>query len=226
MQNGIGILNEKPLHAALKAWYGQPGDAFEAQYDGYVIDILRDELLIEIQTANFSAIKKKLTTLVADHCLRLVYPIAAKKWIVKIDPDRAEITTRRKSPKVGRYIDLFYEMVRIPKLALHPNFSLEVLLIEEEEHRRFDANRAWRRKGWVTEERFLLQVTGQKHLQSPLAYLEFLPGDLPGLFTTRDLASIGNISKKLASKVTYCLREMGVIHLRGKKGRSFIYSIT
>src|SRR5262245_62323945 len=30
----IGLLNEKPLHAALKAWYAQPGDQFEVPLDG------------------------------------------------------------------------------------------------------------------------------------------------------------------------------------------------
>jgi len=27
--NHIGLLNEKPLHAALKAWYSEPGDVSE-----------------------------------------------------------------------------------------------------------------------------------------------------------------------------------------------------
>jgi hypothetical protein len=26
LQDGVGLLNEKPLHAALKAWYARPGD--------------------------------------------------------------------------------------------------------------------------------------------------------------------------------------------------------
>ena len=45
----IGTLNEKPLHAGLKEWVARPGDAFEQPVDGYVIDIVRDDLLIEIQ---------------------------------------------------------------------------------------------------------------------------------------------------------------------------------
>jgi Mn-dependent DtxR family transcriptional regulator len=28
--SGIGLLNEKPLHASLKQWYAQPGDLAEA----------------------------------------------------------------------------------------------------------------------------------------------------------------------------------------------------
>ncbi len=51
----IGTLNEKPLHAALKRWYGREGDRFEVRVDGFFIDIVRPrpgrpDLLVEIQT--------------------------------------------------------------------------------------------------------------------------------------------------------------------------------
>jgi hypothetical protein len=55
--SGIGLLNEKPLHASLKQWYSRPGDRFEVPIDRFVIDIVRGDLLIEIQTRNLAAIK-------------------------------------------------------------------------------------------------------------------------------------------------------------------------
>ena len=70
----IGLLNEKPLHASLKEWYAQSGDQFEVTVDGFVIDIVRDDLLLEIQTGNFAAIKSILIKLVRAHRIRLVYP--------------------------------------------------------------------------------------------------------------------------------------------------------
>jgi hypothetical protein len=51
---GIGLLNEKPLHASLKAWYAQPEDRFEVPVEEFVIDIVRDDLLLEIQTSNLA----------------------------------------------------------------------------------------------------------------------------------------------------------------------------
>ena len=51
----IGTLGEKSLHSSLKNWYAQPGDRLEAEVDGFHIDIIRKNLLIEIQTANFSS---------------------------------------------------------------------------------------------------------------------------------------------------------------------------
>jgi len=60
--NQIGELNEKPLHAALKTWYAGPDDRVEVPVNGgqrgYVIDLVQDDLLIEIQTGNFSSIKR------------------------------------------------------------------------------------------------------------------------------------------------------------------------
>src|SRR5687768_7632194 len=132
----IGLLNEKPLHASLKQWYARPGDQFEVPVDGFVIDIVRDDLLIEIQTRNFASINSKLCKLTRSYEVRLVYPVVLEKWIVRLD--HGGISVRRKSPKRGRLEDLFRELVSIPQLLSNPNFSLEVLMIREEETRRFD----------------------------------------------------------------------------------------
>src|SRR5919205_2984155 len=104
--SGIGLLNEKPLHASLKQWYARPGDRFEVPVDGFVIDIVRDDLLIEIQTRNFSSIKSKLNKLARSHRVRLIYPIVHEKWIVRLATDNGHGTIRRKSPKRGRLEDL------------------------------------------------------------------------------------------------------------------------
>src|SRR6185369_9848333 len=111
-----------PLHASLKQWYAPPGDRFEVPVDGFVIDLVRDDLLIEIQTGNFSAIKSKLNKLAHSHQVRLIYPIVQEKWIVRSGGDGCG-TMRRKSPKRGRMEDLFWELVSIPQLLSNPNFS-------------------------------------------------------------------------------------------------------
>src|SRR6186713_2271556 len=142
--SGIGLLNEKPLHASLKQWYALPGDRFEVPVYGFVIDIVRDDLLIEIQTRNFASINAKLCKLIRSHAVRLVYPVVQEKWIVRPAANKGGITVRRKSPKRGRLEDLFWELVSIPQLLSHPNFSLEVLMIREEEVRRYDGKQKWR----------------------------------------------------------------------------------
>jgi hypothetical protein len=224
VSNGIGLLNEKPLHAALKAWYAGPGDRFEVDVEGSVIDIVRGELLVEIQTRGFSALKRKLEKLVVSHPVRLVYPIAAEKWVVRLSDDGAVRDGRRKSPKRGSVLELFRELVSFPHLISHPNFSLEVLLIQEEEMRQQGLARNWRRRGWGTVERRLVQVVERRLFADPADLAALLPASLEEPFTTVELAETLDQPRWLAQKMTYCLRSVGAITEVSRQGRSARYA--
>ena len=218
--SNIGMLNEKPLHASLKEWYAQPGDQLETAVGRYVIDIVRGDQLLEIQTGSFASIKPKLKNLLRTNPVRLIYPIALEKWIVK--PDSNGGFTRRKSPKRGCIENLFDEMIRFPQLIAEQNFSLDVLMIKEEEVRRFDGRRGWRQRGWVIEERRLLEVTAQKLFKNPADWQALIPEKLEQ-FTVKDLAEAAGISRQLSQKCAYCLRKAGLIELAGKEGRASLY---
>ena len=223
MSNHIGTLNEKPLHAALKQWYALADDLTEVSVDGFTVDVVRGDLLIEIQTRNLSAIKRKLTALTERHPVRLVYPIAQDKWIVRLSKNGKTALGRRKSPKRGTLELVFEELVSIPQLLAHPNFSLEVLLIQEEESRRYDGSRNWRRKGWGTHQRKLLQVVERRLFESPADMQTMIPASLVEPFTTTQLAEAMERPLWLAQKMAYCLREMGAITAVGKRGRGILY---
>ncbi len=219
----ISTFNEKPLHAALKEWYARPDDQLEVPVGGFIADIVRGDLLIEIQTASFASLKRKLLELTAHHPVRLVYPIARQKWIVKLAEDGHSRLSRRKSPKRGMVEDIFAELVSFPTLLASPNFSLEVLLIQEEEVRRHDPARRWRRQGWVTHERRLLEVVDRQRFETPADLAALLPPTLPEPFTTSDLAASLPRPRRLAQRMAYCLREMQVIDPVGKQGNAILY---
>jgi len=221
--NLISTLNESPLHAGLKSWYARPGDQLEVEVEGFIVDIVRDGLLIEIQTRSLSSLKRKLHVLADDYPVRLVYPVPRDKWIVKLAEDGTSVQSRRKSPKRGQVEDLFGELVSLPKVLAHPNFSLDVLLIQEEEVRRYDGSRAWRRRGWVTHERRLLKVLEQKRFNTPADLAELLPPDLAEPFTTSDLAVAIARPRRLAQQMAYCLRKMGRMEVVGKQGNAILY---
>ena len=222
--NGIGTLSERSLHASLKAWLAVPGDEIEKQVDGYHIDIVRGPLLIEIQTRNFSAIKRKLSSLLEDHQVKLVHPIASAKWIQRVDKDGRKVS-RRKSPRRGRVEHLFQEMIRIPALANHPNFSLDVILMQEEEIWIDDGKGSWRRKYWSIKDRRLLKVVDSVHILGATDYLSLLPEGLPSEFSNRQVSSELKIPNNLARKMTYCLRKMGLLKTVGKNGNAYLFSI-
>jgi len=221
----IGTLQERSLHASLKELY-KTGDAkTEVSVDGFVIDVIRDDLLIEIQTRNFAAIKKKLLSLIKNHRVRLVYPLAKKKWIVKQTPDGSKQISRRSSPKRCGFADIFDELIRIPNLIAHSNFSVEVLLIEEEEIRRQDGKGSWRRRGWSIIDRKLIEVLDRRLYENPSDFLHFIPSSLEKPFRTSDLVETLRISRRLGQRLTYCMRKMNALKTVGKKGNAFLYDI-
>ena len=222
----IGTLGEKNLHSALKVWYARAGDQLEAEVDGFHIDIVRRNVLIEIQTSNFSSQKRKLNTLLENHPVRLIFPIAQEKWIIRIGSDRRTLLGRRKSPKQGNIYQLFVELVSLPSLIEERNFSLEVLLTREEEIRRDDGQGSWRRKGWSIFDHRLIEVVSRHIFRKPADFLKLVPRDLSEPFTTRDLANSIAQPHWLGQKMAYCLRKMRLIHVVGKDGNAMLYAIT
>lgn len=219
----IGILNEKALHATLKEWYARPNDEIEVSVNGFFVDIVRDDLLVEIQVRNFSAVKRKLVELTLNHPVRLVYPIVLERWIVKLTEDGQSLLSRRKSPKKGSLEYIFEELVSFPKLFLNPNFSIDVLFIQEEEVRCYDGTRGWWQGGWITQEHRLLKVVDRRLFEMPADVTELIPCNLDELFTTSDLADAIGKPNWLAQKMAYCLREMGSIAPVGKQGNAILY---
>jgi hypothetical protein len=220
----IGTLQESSLHHSLKEWYARPGDRLEAVVGGFVVDIRRDDLLIEIQTGHFTAVKQKLRRLLPQHAVRLVYPIAQEKWILRLAADGQTRISRRKSPKRGSYYDLFRQLVRLPALLNEPNFSLDLLLIQMEEVWCDDGRGSWRRKKWSIGDRRLLGVVGQMYLGNAKALVEqLLPDNLPPCFTSAELAAAIGRPRAVAQQMAYCLRHLEQIEVTGKQGNALLY---
>ena len=215
-------MNECSLHSEIKQVYSLSGDQFEVKLGNYIVDILRGNLVIEVQTKNFSALKEKLQVLTENHRVRLVYPLVEKKWITHVTKDHT-VLNKRKSPRKGRLTDLFGELVMIPHVIGEENFSLEVLLIDEEEVRCDDGKGSWRRRGVSIIDRKLLKVNDRILFQTKADYLKILPQGLNEVFTNRELAKLAKISLRTARQITYCLKKGGVIRLAGKKGRELVF---
>jgi len=219
----IGTLSEKSLHAGLKAWVAQPGDTFEVKVDGFVIDVVRGQTLIEIQTRHLYAMRRKLAKLLVDHEVRLLHPIAREKWIVR-ETAVGDPISRRKSPKRGQTLDIFKELVRLTGLIPHPNLTIEVLLTQEEEILRDDGKGSWRRKRWSIHDRRLLDVVSQHSFAGKMDYLAVIPEGLARPFTNKDLARALACRPNLAQKISYTLRQMDLLTISGKQGNAYLFT--
>lgn len=224
-ENRARFGNEMSLHSSIKSWYSLPGDRFEVGVDGFIVDIVRGNLLIEIQTSNFSAIRRKLRSLVKNHSLLLVHPIPERKWIVRVTVSGDEVISRRRSPKRGRLTDLFDELVSIPDLINEDNFAVEVLLTKEEEIRCKDGRGSWRRRGVSIKDRKLIEVVEKARFAENADFLRFLPDGLDQPFSNRSLAEALRIRVRQSRRMTYCLRKMGLLREVGKKGNALLFEI-
>lgn len=222
----IGLLNEQPLHAALKRWYATPGDVLEAALDGYIVDLLRGNHIIEIQTGGFASIRRKMRTLSRHYRVTLVYPVAYARWIVKLPTTTYGQPVRRKASRRQRMDQLFQELVSFPDLLRCPNFSIEVVRIQAEEVQRYDRRRGRRRRGWGIVERRLLGVLERHVIATPSDLWSLISWELPEPFQTLHLARVLSRPRWFAQKVAYCLRESGASTAIGKAGNALVYSRT
>ncbi len=211
---------ERGLHAELKEWLWRPGDLVEGTVWGYRADLIRGDLLIEIQTGNFPQIRAKLAKLLKGYRVRLVHPVPERRWVIREVDGRRQ---RRVSPRVGRVEDVFNELVYCPTMPLDPNFSLEVLLVHSEESQAV----RWRgrkRTRYTVTERHLVKVVSSMVFERPEDYLKLIP-DMHGAFTARQLSKAIGLRITLARRVVYCLAKMGMLEEVGSVARAKLYRV-
>ncbi len=218
----IGTLNEKQLHVDLKAWIAEPGDQFEVPIGRYVIDIVRDVQLIEIQTGSAAPLKRKLNALLKHHPVHLVIPIAREKTLTSLDHD-GRIVRSRKSPLRGEMIDIFGHLVSLKDLIGDDNFSVEALLVHIEEVRRPRTTRKRRWKDWEVHERRLIDVLDRASFHHAADYLAVIPSSIDEPFTTADLARATGRPRRVAQQIAYCLREMGTLAVVDRRRDGYHY---
>jgi hypothetical protein len=225
---GIGSLNESPLHQALKDLYSVADAEQEVALGAYVADVVHpDAVVYEIQTAGFGRMRRKLPALLDTHRVVLVHPVTAVRWIHKLTDeglhadDSAPPARPRRSPKRGRIADVLAELVSIPLILDHPNFELEVVLVELDEFWR--PGRRRRGDGWVVVQRRLREVVGRERFRSSADLFRLLQSPLVEPFSTAELAEAMAAPRHLGQKLAFCLRACGRIEPCGKTGNAILY---
>ena len=222
----INTYNEKSLHGEIKEFLLQLNDLLEEPYKGFIIDIKRDDLLIEIQTKSLNALRKKLTKLLDINKIRIVHPIILNKEIILLSSENT-ILHKRLSPKHGNLTDIFEELIYIHDLFRHMNLEIQLLLVTVQEFRKDDGQGSWRRRGISIIDSKLKEIHENHLIKDAIQLLKFLPNELfNSKFTTRDLSSTMAISMNRAQKICYCLKKLDLIKPVSKQGRLTVYQKT
>ncbi|MBW3540618.1 MAG: hypothetical protein KY476_10120 [Planctomycetes bacterium] len=217
---------ETTLHRQLKALYADDPNCREVLVDGYRIDAIADGRLVEIQSAPLAAIRRKVAALLERHRVRVVKPLAERTLIVRRARRGGPIVSKRYSPARESLYHLFVELVHFVDVFPHPRLEVDVLLVEQEEHRLPRRKRRWRSKDYRVEDRELREVRTSLTLCSAGDLIALLPPGLPSTFTTADLAATAAVPRWLAQKIAYCLRKTGSATVLGKLRRAVVYELT
>lgn len=219
----IGVLQEKTIHAVLKNYF-EPNPLYhEIRIDGFYADIAREDEIIEIQTRNFYAIRKKLEIFLERSFVTVVYPIPATKWLCWINEETGEVSARRKSPKKGSFYQAFYELYNIKQFLLHPNLRIHLVLMDMEESRLLNGWSKDKKKGSERFDRIPLALVDELILDHPDDYAKLIPEELKEGFTSSDYAKAAKLSRAQAQKGLNILTHLGVVERIGKAGNAILY---
>jgi len=206
------------LHADLKNIYKTEYGKTEVKINNFIIDVVNENnLLIEIQTRNFSQIREKLITLLNDNfSIILVHPIYEEKiFRSKID-DRVSIRT---SPKKENLLTIFNELIYIPELFSYKNFNLEIVFAKIEIIRTKIKNK------YKIRDKKLLGIKRVTKFTKLEDLLFIIPYDLQNHLTTKNLMQRLEINYSLASKIVYFFVKTGVLKMIQKEGNLKIYQV-
>jgi len=178
---------------------GGPGDEIEKRLSGYVVDIVRGELLIEIQTGSFAPLRRKLDLLTREHPVRVVAPVARERRIIRLSAG-GEILSTRRSPRHGRVEDVS------PAWSAFRRCSAAATGDRDPADRGRgtappSTRKAFRRHGWVVSGRSLSGVADCIRIASPEDAAALLPSTLPEPFDTAELAKAAAITRRLAQQM-------------------------
>ncbi len=216
---------ETSLHRQLKVHYAGEGAELEVVLGRYRIDVVVGQQLIEIQHGSLSAIRDKVRDLLQEREVLVVKPIVAAKTLVKLQRKGGKVLQRRRSPKKGCLLDLFNELVYFTKTFPHPRLTLEIVLVDVEEHRYPRARPSRRGKKYQVQDLKLLGVRQTHRLCTPHDLLALLPPDLPPTFNTAQLAEALGVKQWMAQRIAYCLRHTGAARQVGKQGNLLLYQL-
>lgn len=223
VENGIGTLAEKTIHAVLKAYYAPDSSCCERKVSGFVADICDNQEIIEIQTRNFGALRRKLNVFLPNYHVTIVYPVAHKKWLRWINPESGEISPRRKSPKTGTPYAVFQELFWIKEYLTDPHLHLKIVLLDVEEYRVLDGWSMDKKKGSTRNDGIPVALEQEVIIQKAEDYSYFIPKALPEEFTVKEYRQATGLSLKTAGDAVNVLKYLKVIQQSGKQGRAFVY---
>lgn len=222
---GIGTLSEKTTHAILKNYYQPDEDKQEIPIENYVADIYTGKEIIEIQTRQFDKMREKLKTFLPLYPVIIVYPIPHTKWLIWIDEETGEFSSKRKSPLKGNPYIAFEELYKIKMFLNDKNIRFKFVMMDMEEYKLLNGYGKNKKNHASRYDRIPINIVEEIEINCREDYMQFVPYNLEDEFTSKEFAKAANIHIKLAQTVLNILYHVGILTRVGKKGNQYLYAV-
>ena len=224
-ENGFGTLKEKTIHEVIKDFYCYDHDFQEQKRGRYIADIAVGDDIWEIQTKAFDKLRGKLSAFLPDCHVTLIHPIPVEMKVYWLNQETGQITGGRRSPRKGNAYDIFWELYKIRPYLRDPHLSIHVFLMDMEEYKLLNGWSRDKKRGASRYDRLPGSLRDIVRLETVEDYRYFLPEELPESFTSLDLARRAHIARDTAQKCLLILRDLEIVELVGKQGRSNLHRV-
>ena len=226
----ISAFAEKSMHKMLK-YYLEPDEIFhEKKVCGHIADIYKNNMITEIQSINFSAVKEKIKHYLEykENKITFVYPVAAVRNMCWVDKKTGETSKITKSLKFIDIYKFYEEIYHIKDFMGEENFNLKILLLEVLEYKFLDGWGKFRKNNATKIDKVPVSKVGEENFNGKNDYLKLIPSKLreEGMFTVFDLKKETGMGEKAIRSFIYVMKNAGLITENGRKNRYICYKIS
>ena len=228
----INIYNESTLHEKLKNYYAElTNGKTEVKLNGFYCDVVSGNEVYEIQTANLSVLANKISSLISDYSVTIIFPIA-QHTVIQWKTEDFELLSERKSPRKETEYRLFKEITKLLHFIDNPNFKI-ILLKADILETRIKTNspvqlknksRRWK-KNWYKHDKDLLKINEEIVLNSSRSYINLVRNiTADNDFSLKQLQQ-NKLCGKYAGLIIWTLKKLEAIKETSKKGNEKFYKL-
>lgn len=217
----IGTLNEKCIHSALKNYFSNEYDQ-EAKIGSFYADVVTENGIFEVQTANFGKLNKKLEAMLSACHVTVVYPYEKRVKTSSVSDTSGELIRENGFRYNNSLTDFFLELYRIKSFLTNPNLTICIAELDVDRVN-YVSEKTGRRRGRGKYTKTPLALRREIYLEKAEDYRMFLPEGLCGEFTVKELQSLkkGTDVKIMLEILLY----IGLVDKRGKRGNAELYCV-
>ena len=233
LEDGIGTLSEKRMHAILKHYVCSDESCYEIRVkdtigqadtkgNGYVADVLRGSNIWEIQTCSMYPMRAKIDWYMqhTPYVVTVVVPVPYRKHINWIDPATGKVQKRSARPHTTKPSSVISELFWLREHLSNPRLRFELLLLEVEEYRLLDGYGKEKKARASRYEKIPTALCGTVVLEKREDYLLFLPDTLPDTMTAKQYAAATGIRGRDTYYALRALVGAGLLTEGDKIGRA------